>query len=579
MSDKNPRMVLSGYRTHCSRKLEKVKAFIKSHEEGVAPKDRGYFDEIVEALRVQLGRLEATWHEINRGFADDTALYEELSQLVANTGQTVEETLEDARGLPDKDPVRTSVGETSPAVATSSASYTNTKAGLTRLTKLRYSAITKFETYLSKGKDTLAKYGASGAAAIELQRGAINQVKRSQSDLTSAFELVRSNIEEARVLTANYLAVAEEPAHDIPPETDLQIELDKYSVLCNEVFDRLDQLSYSMQQSSEKPPPPAVLAETKWRVNKLFEPRVLHGFKPSDLVAWIRNLENYIKPTDITKFGEDTNFRLICSNLLADDVRQAIKFDPDVPMPIYETSKGTSLVRKLKDLWGIRNPLELLRAKWFALSNHGDESFAAWDSRVVTLAKEADLRGLVSVPGCKCIDADRDRSVDAVVGNKLLTGLAGTRGDLIRDRVLRSDEIKDGIVLPDMVRKIARSEEAVLAHSQQKETEASTLHKIQAGKPQGRWEGGCHNCHQDGHIARECPDKNKSETRFNRPGASSEWFRYLRDNGLCRLCAKSHDKPCDAKNYRCKHCDKQGHLIDACGFRHADFKAGDTPQN
>ena len=86
MSDKNPRMVLAGYRTHCSRKLEKVKAFIKSHEEGVAPKDRGYFDELVEALRVQLDRLETTWHEINRGFADDTALYEELSQLVADTG-------------------------------------------------------------------------------------------------------------------------------------------------------------------------------------------------------------------------------------------------------------------------------------------------------------------------------------------------------------------------------------------------------------------------------------------------------------------------------------------------------------
>ena len=157
MSDKNPRSVLGGYRAACGRKLEKVKAFIKSHKEGIAPKDRKHFDEIVGALRLQLDRLESTWHEINRGFADDADLYEELSKLVDDIVVTVEETLEDARGLLDRDPVQTSVDETSPVVATSSASYTDTKAGLTRLTKLRCSAITKFETYLSKGKDTLAK--------------------------------------------------------------------------------------------------------------------------------------------------------------------------------------------------------------------------------------------------------------------------------------------------------------------------------------------------------------------------------------------------------------------------------------
>ena len=332
-----------------------------------------------------------------------------------------------------------------------------------------------------------------------------------------------------KLIYLSVLQETEEPAEDIPPEGDLQTELTEYHGRCYEVADRLAAVSQSMQESSGKPLPSAVLAKKEWKAIKLFEPKVLHGFKPEDLITWITNLLAYIKPADITKFGEEVDFRLICSNLLADDVRQAIKFDPTEGLPIFETTKGTSLVCKLRDLWGIRNPLELLRAQWFGLTSYEDEGFTAYD--------------------------------------------------LILDRVLRSDVIKDGIVLPDMVRRIARSEEAVLAHSWQKGAVASTLHKVQAGKPEERRDSGCHNCHQAGHIARDCPGKNKSETSSRKRGQATAWFRYLQENGLCRLCAKPHDKPCDPKDYRCKHCNKQGHLIDACGFRHADFKAGDTPQN
>ena len=407
-------------------------------------------------------------------------------------------------------------------------------------------------------------------------------MERAATELCDAFKLVAENFEGARILTAEYLSVlqeTEEPAEDIPPEGDLQTELTEYHGRCYEVADRLAAVSQSLQESSGKPLPSAVLAKKEWKAIKLFEPKVLHGFKPEDLITWITNLLAYIKPADITKFGEEVDFRLICSNLLADDVRQAIKFDPTEGLPIFETTKGTSLVCKLRDLWGIRNPLELLRAQWFGLTSYEDEGFTAYDGRVVTLAKEADIRGLVLVPGCKCIGANRDKPFDAIIGNKQLTGLVGTRGDLILDRVLRSDVIKDGIVLPDMVRRIARSEEAVLAHSWQKGAVASTLHKVQAGKPEERRDSGCHNCHQAGHIARDCPGKNESETSSRKRGQAKPWFHYLQENGLCRLCAKPHDKPCDPKDYRCKHCNKQGHLIDACGFRHADFKAGDTPQN
>ena len=580
MSDKNPRMQLAAYKNWCARRHDSILAFIKEHEAGIAPDECEDFETMIDDLKAQFARLTAKWDEISDSAATDTTLYEELDKLVSDVGKTVEETVRNAKRFLKKKLVQTS--EIPPAVATPSKSHTHTKAELARLGKLRKSAVTKFATYLTQGKDTLGSYKAQGAAASNFHKGDINKVERAHTELCDAFQLVAGNIEDARVLTAEYLSVlpgTEEPADDIPPEGDLQTELNGYHGQCYEVADRLAALSQSMQESGAKPPPPAVLTKKEWKANKLFEPKVLQGFKPEDLITWITNLTAYIKPADITKFGEEVDFRLICSNLLADDVRQAIKFDPTEDLPIFETTECTSLVRKLKDLWGIRNPLELLRAQWFGLTSHESEEFTAWDGRVITLAKEADIRGLVSVPGCKCNDANRDKPFDAIIGNKLLTGLVGARGDLIRDRVLRSDVVKDGIVLPDMVRRIARSEEAVLAHSRKKGAEASTLHKVQAGKPGERRDSGCHTCHQDGHIARDCPSKNKGETGSRKRGQATAWFHYLQENGLCRLCAKPHDKPCDPKDYRCKHCNKQGHLIDACGFRHADFKAGDTPQN
>ena len=580
MSDKNPRMQLAAYKNWCARRHDGILAFIKEHEAGIAPDECEDFETMIDDLKDQFARLTAKWDEISDSVATDTALYEELDKVVMDVGKTVEDTVRNARRFLKKKLVQTS--ELPPVVTTPSISRTHTKAELARLGKLRLSAIAEFQTCLTQGKDTLARYKATGAEASDFLRGDVNKVERSHTDLCDAFKLVSGNIKDARTATANYLAgipETEEPANDIPPETDLQTELINYRDRCYETADRLANLSQSMQRRSEKAPPPAPPSKKEWKANKVFEPKVLQGFKPADLKEWITNLMAYITPADITKFGGEVDFRLICSHFLADGVRQAIKFDPADDIPIFETTEGTSLVRKLKDLWGIRNPKELLRAHWFGMTSYEDEDFTAFDGRVVTLAKEADIRGLVLAPGCKCKDADRERPYDAIIGNKLLTGLVGTRGDLIRDRVLRSDVVKDGIVLPEMVRKIARSEEAVLAHSKQKGTEASMLHKVQAGKPGGQREGGCHNCHGADHIARDCPNKDKSETRSGKRGPSSPWFRYLQDHGLCRLCAKSHDKPCNPKQYRCKHCDKAGHLIDACGFLHADFKAGDTPKN
>ena len=132
---------------------------------------------------------------------------------------------------------------------------------------------------------------------------------------------------------------------------------------------------------------------------------------------------------------------------------QSIKFEPCESLPLLETSAGPSLISKLRDLKRINKPLALLRAKWFELKSYENEPFAAWDARVVNLAKEANLKAMMSVPG-------------AMLGFKLLTGLTGTKGDIIRNRVFCSDKIRDGIIFPEIVREIAQSEDRVMAFSQ-----------------------------------------------------------------------------------------------------------------
>ena len=181
---------------------------------------------------------------------------------MSDVGKSVDEALHTAEQLREKTP--TQAVEVSQGDATPPAGYAHTKAGLTKLSKLRQSAVTKFETYLTQGKDTLANYKAEGAAASNFHRGDINKVERSHTELCDAFKLVAGNIEDARILTAEYLAVlpeTEEPAEDIPPEGDLQTELNKYHGWCYEVADRLAALSQSMQENSVKPPPPAVLSK------------------------------------------------------------------------------------------------------------------------------------------------------------------------------------------------------------------------------------------------------------------------------------------------------------------------------
>ena len=218
---------------------------------------------------------------------------------MSDVGKAVDGALLTADRLREKIPTR--VVDVDQEVATSPTSYARTKAGLARLGKLRQSAVTKFETYLTQGKDTLASYEAKGAAASNFHKGDINKVERAATELCDAFKLFAGNIEDARILTAEYLSVlpeTEEPAEDIPPEGDLQTELNKHHGRCYEVTDRLAALSQLMQESSVQPLPPPVLAKKEWKANKLFEPKVLQGFKPKDLSTWIANLAAYIKPAD-----------------------------------------------------------------------------------------------------------------------------------------------------------------------------------------------------------------------------------------------------------------------------------------
>lgn len=253
MSDKNPRMQLAAYKNWCARRHDGILAFIKEHEAGIAPDECEDFETMIDDLKDQFARLTAKWDEISDSVATDTALYEELDKVVMDVGKTVEDTVRNAKRFLKKKLVQTS--ELPPVVTTPSISHTHTKAELARLGKLRLSAIAEFQTCLTQGKDTLARYKATGAEASDFLRGDVNKVERSHTDLCDAFKLVSGNIKDARTATANYLAgipETEEPANDIPPETDLQTELINYRDRCYETADRLANLSQSMQRRSEK---------------------------------------------------------------------------------------------------------------------------------------------------------------------------------------------------------------------------------------------------------------------------------------------------------------------------------------
>ena len=118
---KNPKIRLVSYRSHCTRKLNLIKTFIEGNKEGPAPEDRQHFQGLVSDLKVQLDRLEAAWHEISGSITGDAALFEELDNLVTDTGMTVEETMENCRRFLKKKPAPPIVGETTPTVANSGA--------------------------------------------------------------------------------------------------------------------------------------------------------------------------------------------------------------------------------------------------------------------------------------------------------------------------------------------------------------------------------------------------------------------------------------------------------------------------
>ena len=161
---KNPRMQLATYKRWCANRLNDLKVFGEKYQDGIPPEMRGQFERLVNDLRDQFTRFQTKWDQINDSVAEDADLFEELEKLVSDVGKTVDGALFTADLLREKIPTR--VVDVDQEVATSPTSYARTKAGLARLGKLRQSAVTKFETYLTQGKDTLASYEAEGADVL-----------------------------------------------------------------------------------------------------------------------------------------------------------------------------------------------------------------------------------------------------------------------------------------------------------------------------------------------------------------------------------------------------------------------------
>ena len=464
------------------------------------------------------------------------------------------------------------------------------KMALTGLDTERKKLIKKYESAKEKAASSLARYDADSDSEIDTTSQAIDATEKARKTLSDAFAALDTNVTEALDIVADYAKEAAKETGErddsiiVDPDTQGHLEaayhdnrrfttkLETLAYRRQEIKDR-EKASRHREREAKHPQKTEGTVDTRkkysenaiWKPQNIDNPGVLHSEdNMATLNRWLRNLRSFIRPEDVARHG-DARFQGPISNLMSPEVAASIQLTDKVTVPIYtSTSTEKSIVDRLIAKKKVTHSPELLQAEWYAATQMTNESFDCWDARLVSLAGDAELLELYG---------GDHKILNSSLGNKLMAGLTGKSGKLIRERVIRARE--DGKVkdILELVRKIATTEETVNAHTRHLEEQTASLYKLQGG---GNAEGAqsyaadhrkCYNCHNEGHIASGCPERRDQSKRPKGP-----WMQHLADEGLCFRCAKKHDKMCDFSAYKCQYCKIDGHTIDACQKKNREYK-------
>ena len=367
------------------------------------------------------------------------------------------------------------------------------------------------------------------AGGLESIQKHIDTLATKSEDVDEAIEWIKALEEKATELTM----LEDDPDRkkviaDLDAESTLQVK--KHGIIAFELSAALAKLKGKASSAPKTIAPAASTScgdrQTIWKPHAHFKPPVLQSdMSPDELDEWMRKFEAWIPQADARSQGV-LIINLLLEEVMSPTVQSLIGFSTALETPIFSDESGNSIMERLTASWLVRYPI--LRRRREFLQPQDSENFNQMSTRILKRSRKADLANMLTQ--------------EALIAHVFITNLyaGGEKYKKILDKILHSNEFKDGNITVNDITAIANAEETVdhlLAPANTNET------------PDPHWVGKM----QPG----------KSSTQKRRP--LNPKLAALKEKGLCFSCAGSHKpRECPANGKTCTNCQKKNHFAKAC---------------